>query len=286
MQLAWVNNGSHQAASLEGALSEQSELERILRKELLYPHFQPIMCLETGSLLGHEALIRGPWNSPLHSPAALFRVAIKQGCQLELELLCRKLTLQQFARLGLEGVLFLNVTASLLSSPDHQRGFTRDLLHQLGIPVENIVIELSEQHPFDQHGLTRAAVDHYRSMGFRIAIDDLGSGYSGLKLWSELQPEFVKIDKHFIRGLHRDPVKREFVRSISQIGRSLGCCILAEGLEDEAELHSLQALGVELGQGFLLGRPELHPRPLLTPEQLRPSLACRARRFLRRRWYG
>jgi len=261
---------------------ERQTLERILTQRQLVPHFQPIMDLRNGTLIGYEALIRGPAGSLLQSPAALFGAAIRQGRQLELELLCRTLSLQQFAALPAGSTLFLNVTASLLSSPDHQRGFTADLLQQLGIPVENIVIELSEQHPFDQHGLTRAAVDHYRSMGFRIAIDDLGTGYSGLKLWSELQPEFVKIDRHFIHGISNDPVKREFVRSISQIGRSLGCHVLAEGIEQLDELRTLQTMDIELGQGYLLGRPEARPAPLLSPRQIRPALHLRSGRAARR----
>lgn len=263
------------------ALQRQA-LEDILVRQQLYPHFQPIMDLNRGTLIGYEALIRGPEDSLLHLPAALFGTAIREGRQLELERLCRQLSLKQFATLPAGSTLFLNVTASLLSSPDHQRGFTVDLLCQLGIPVGNIVIELSEQHPFDQQGLTRAAVDHYRSMGFRIAIDDLGTGYSGLKLWSELQPEFVKIDRHFIDGIDQDPVKREFVRSISQIGRGLGCRVLAEGIEQSAELRTLQALDIELGQGFLLGRPSRAPRAGMNPAEVRPACARRVGQWMRR----
>ncbi|MBP0048208.1 EAL domain-containing protein [Marinobacterium sp. AK62] len=262
--------------------AEREELESILSRELLQPHFQPILDLRHGRLIGHEALIRGPQGSCLQMPSDLFRCAIEQGRQLELELLCRKCSLQAFARFSPGRKLFLNVTASLLSSPDHQHGFTADLLRQLGIPIDMIVIELSEQHPFDQHGLTRAAVEHYRNMGFQIAIDDLGAGYSGLKLWSELQPEYVKIDQHFVRALHQDPVKREFVHSISRIGRNLGCQVLAEGIEEMAEMRVLQTLGVELGQGFLLGRPEVLPRPQLSPAQIRRPLPARWQQSIQR----
>ncbi|WP_010323629.1 EAL domain-containing protein [Marinobacterium stanieri] len=265
---------------------ERQELERILSRELLRPHFQPIMDLRKGELIGHEALIRGPEGSPLQMPSELFRCAIEQGRQQELELLSRKCSLQAFADFEPGHKLFLNVTASLLSSPDHQHGFTADLLRQLGIPIEMIVIELSEQHPFDQHGLTRAAVEHYRNMGFSIAIDDLGAGYSGLKLWSELQPEYVKIDQHFVRGLHQDPVKREFVHSISRIGRNLGCQVLAEGIEEVAEMRTLQTLGIELGQGYLLGRPEQQPRARLSRAQIRRPLPGRWQQSIQRGLYS
>jgi EAL domain-containing protein (putative c-di-GMP-specific phosphodiesterase class I) len=256
--------------------AERAELDQILRLELLEPVFQPIMDLRSGRVMGHEALIRGPHDSLLHAPSRLFQAAIQHGRQLQLELLCRKCSLERFAELKPGGLLFLNVTASLLSSPDHQHGFTAELLRQLGIPLESIVIELSEQHPFDHQGLTRAAVEHYRNMGFQIAIDDLGAGYSGLRLWSELQPEFVKIDKHFISGLDRDPVKREFVQSIGRIGRNLRCQILAEGIERHQEMRALQQMGIGLGQGFLLGVPQTQPQPLLRPDQIRRPLHLRS----------
>ncbi len=262
--------------------AERLELTRILEQQLLRPHFQPIINLETGALLGYEALIRGPEGSLLQRPIALFGAALRQGRQLELERLCRQRSLEVFAEMNSDATLFLNVSAAWLASPEHQPGFTVDLLRRLGIPMAQIVIELSEQHPFDASGLTRRAVEHYRRMGFRIAIDDLGTGYSDLKLWSELQPEYVKIDQHFIRDLDRDPVKREFVRSIGQIGRALGCQVLAEGIEQMSELRTLQALDIPCGQGYLLGYPEATPARALTPYQVRPALYQRSGQAFRR----
>lgn len=276
----------HTQSAMLRARIEQEELERILSQALLRPHFQPIVNLRTGTLIGYEALIRGPVDSPLQMPSELFRCAIEQGRQHELELLSRSCSLRAFSRFQPGQKLFLNVTASLLGSPEHQQGFTVELLRELGIPIESIVIELSEQHPFDQQGLSRAAVEHYRNMGFSIAIDDLGAGYSGLKLWSELQPEYVKIDQHFVRSLDRDPVKREFVHSICRIGRNLGCQVLAEGIEELAEMRTLQTLGVELGQGYLLGRPETNPRILMDSDRVRPPFFERCQQRVRSRLYS
>jgi len=252
--------------------SEQDELEllsEVIRQECLYPVFQPIVDLNTGECLGHEALIRGPSGTPLHAPYRLFNAAIRHHLLHRLELLCRRRSIECFAAQAIGGKLFLNVSASLLSTPDYQHGFTVELLQTLGIPQEDIVIELSEQHPFDNHGLTRSAVDHYRQMGFRIAIDDLGSGYSGLRLWADLQPDYVKIDMHFVRDIDRDSVKREFVRSICNIGRTLHCNIIAEGIETLEELHTLQEMGVRYGQGFLLGRPSADPELSIDPLTVR-----------------
>ncbi|WP_432697459.1 GGDEF domain-containing protein [Marinobacterium sp. YM272] len=257
--------GRFAGGALDSGQAEAELLTEIIREQRLYPVFQPIVDLSTGECFGHEALIRGPEGTSLYSPYHLFNAAIRNHLQHRLELLCRRCSVERYSALGLQGKLFLNVSASLLSTPEHQHGFTAELLGELGIPQENIVIELSEQHPFDHHGLTRSAVDHYREMGFHIAIDDLGSGYSGLKLWSELHPDYVKIDMHFVRGIERDSVKREFVRAICNIGDTLDCKIIAEGIETLEELHALQEMGVRYGQGFLLGRPAREPDLLIEP---------------------
>ncbi len=254
--------------------SEES-LQAILQDEALYPHFQPLVDLRRGELIGHEALIRGPKGSALEMPGPLFNAAIEQGCLHRLELLCRRRALQRFAELKPGGKLFLNISASLLGTAEHQEGFTAELLGRLGIPLQEIVIELSEQHPFDHCGLSRRAVEHYRAMGFSIAIDDLGTGYSGLKLWSELRPAYVKIDRHFVTAIDRDPVKREFVRSICNIGQTMRCQVIAEGIETAEELLTLRKLGVAIGQGFYLGRPT--PQPAASFDCSRVRLDYQAR---------
>jgi diguanylate cyclase (GGDEF)-like protein len=96
-------------------------------------------------------------------------------------------------------------------------------------------------------------------MGFQIAIDDLGEGFSSLRLWSELRPEYVKIDMHFIQGINNDPVKLQFVRSIQEIAEKSNTLVIAEGIETQAELLVIRDIGVAYGQGYHLGRP--HPQP-------------------------
>ncbi|WP_271272895.1 EAL domain-containing protein [Aliamphritea hakodatensis] len=244
---------------------EEQLLRSLIAGDNLFPHFQPIVDLRNGETIGHEALIRGPEGSVLYSPDSLFQTAIRCGLLHTLELSCRRLSLQRFAELNIGGKLFLNISASLLGTPEHQKGLTADMLAALDIPQQAIVIELSEQHPFDQYGLTLEAVQHYRGMGFNIAIDDLGSGYSGLKLWSELQPNIVKIDKHFVHNVDREPIKRQFVKSICGIANGIGCSIIAEGIETQSELLTLKELGVTIGQGFYLGRPT--QRPVDAPQE-------------------
>jgi GGDEF domain-containing protein len=103
-------------------------------------------------------------------------------------------------------------------------------------------------------------------MGFQIAIDDLGEGFSSLRLWSELRPEYVKIDMHFIQGINSDPVKLQFVRSIQEIAEQSNTLVIAEGIETQAELLVLRDIGVAYGQGYHLGRPAAAPAKALPAE--------------------
>ncbi|WP_339466472.1 MULTISPECIES: bifunctional diguanylate cyclase/phosphodiesterase [unclassified Pseudomonas] len=236
-----------------------SALSSILTQSGLNSLFQPIICLSERRILGYEALTRGPSNSPLHSPIALFAVARQAGRLSELEIACRQSACRRFNEQQLPGKLFLNVSPESLLEAAHQPGRTLQLLQDFGIPPSQVVIELTEQTPIDDFQLLQTALHHYRAMGFSIALDDLGAGYSSLRLWSELRPDYVKIDRHFIDGIHQDALKREFVGSILQIAKASRAQVIAEGIELPEELAVLTEMGVDLVQGYLLGRPQEHP---------------------------
>ncbi|EKT4565424.1 EAL domain-containing protein [Pseudomonas putida] len=233
-----------------------SALSAILAQRRIHSLFQPIMCLSEHRVFGHEALSRGPSNSPLHAPLNLFTIARQAGRLTELEAACRESACRRFSEQQLQGKLFLNISPESLLEPHYPSGLTLKLLEQVGLPPNRVVIELTEHTPTDDFQLLSNALHHYRDMGFSIALDDLGAGYSSLRLWSELRPEYVKIDRHFIDGIHRDPLKREFVGSILQIARASKAQVIAEGIELAEELAVLVEMGVDLVQGYLLGRPQ------------------------------
>ncbi|MBS7560918.1 EAL and GGDEF domain-containing protein [Pseudomonas sp. RC4D1] len=236
-----------------------SALSSILAQSGLHSLFQPIISLSQRRILGYEALSRGPSNSPLHSPVALFAVARQAGRLSELEFACRHSACKRFSEQQLPGKLFLNVSPESLLEATHQPGRTLQLLQDVGIPPSQVVIELTEQPPIDDFQLLHNALHHYRDMGFSIALDDLGAGYSSLRLWSELRPDYVKIDRHFIDGIHQDALKREFVGSILQIAKASRAQVIAEGIEMLEELVVLSEMGVDLVQGYLLCRPQEQP---------------------------
>lgn len=242
-----------------------SALDSILAHGDLNCLFQPIFSLAERRLHGYEALTRGPSSSALHSPITLFATARRAGRLSELELACREKACQRFSGLELPGKLFLNVSPETLLESAHQSGKTLHLLQKYGICADNVVIELTEQSPIEDFELLDRALRHYRAMGFSIALDDLGAGYSSLRMWSQLRPDYVKIDRHFIDGIHQDAVKREFVGSILKMARVAGSQVVAEGIELEAELQVLLEMGVDLVQGYLLCRPQEQPLRNLSP---------------------
>ncbi len=247
--------------------------EEILAERQLTAFFQPIINLSNGQIFGYEGLIRGPSDSPLHAPANLFSVAESYNRLAELERLCRHVTLESFVKLDLPGRLFLNVSPECLLQPDFRQGETLRLIHQLNLNPARVIIELTENKPIYDYNLLREAARHYRSMGFEIAMDDLGEGFSSLRLWSELRPEFVKIDMHFVQGINQDPVKLQFVRSIQVIAESLGTRVVAEGIETQAELNVIRDIGLAFGQGYHIARPKAIP-PLSAPAAVVESLSA------------
>ena len=259
------------------------ELRGILDRKALSPHFQPIVDLKIGDLYGFEGLIRGPSNSVLHAPLNLLGTAREGGMLPELERSCIEAILGAWAKAPQHHRIFVNLSPSALLDAKGRATQGTHLAEQLGLLPGNVVIELTESQPtFDYRPLLEAA-EFLRTLGFTIALDDLGEGFSSLRLWSELHPEFVKVDKHFVQGVSSDPLKLHFLRSIHELAERTGARVIAEGIETDADLAVIQELGIDFGQGFLLGRPA--PQPVFRPtaslvHRLRPCLDPPASRTL------
>lgn len=236
-----------------------SRLNEILAQRQLNALFQPIIHMQRGEIVGYEGLIRGPSDSPLHSPMNLFKVARAHNLSVAVEHMCRRVVLERFAELDLPGKLFLNVSPEMLLQPHARHGETLGYIQEVGIHPDRVIIELTENQPTYDYDLLREAVMHYRGMGFQIAIDDLGEGFSSLRLWSELRPEYVKIDMHFVQGINHDPVKLQFVRSIQEIAEESGTTVIAEGIETQTELLMIRDLRIAYGQGYHISRPQATP---------------------------
>jgi len=234
-------------------------LEHILAHARLITLLQPVLDLVEQRVMGYEALSRGPSNSPLHAPQAMFRVAELHGLLTELDWVCVCTALRTFARLNLPGKLFVNLSPSSLLDASFAPDELLAELANVGLAGNQVVIEITENASALDYGDLRQAVSRMRAAGIEVAIDDLGEGFSSLRLWSELRPAFVKIDKHFITDIHQDPHKIQFVRSIRQLAEGAHSCVIAEGVESPSELAVLKDLGIRFAQGYLIGRPSAVP---------------------------
>ncbi len=238
---------------------ELEELIRIIESRAVTPVFQPILAFGTGEILAYEGLIRGPETSRLHTPTKLFDAAANAGLLTELNMLCALKVVRQFARLGLKCQLFLNVTPqTVLEVKDDVLRITR-FITDCGLDIAQVTIELTESQFISDRSIFRKALMLFRSAGFRVALDDLGEGFSSLRLWSELQPDFVKIDMHFVQGVSENSVKYHFLKSLQHIAEGCGSSLVAEGVETAADFCILRDLGIHNAQGFLIGRAAKQP---------------------------
>ena len=210
-------------------------------------------------------------------PVALFAQARAADRVAHLEIRCIHVVLTAFCRLKLKGKLFINVGPEMFQVDAFPRERIFSTLKKFGLTSQRVVIEITENAKVVDQAVIYAALTEARQMGFEIAIDDLGEGYASLRLWSELQPDYVKIDQHFVRDVHKDPVKFQFVRTIRQLSAAVGTKVIGEGIENPAELRVLRDLGVEFGQGYLLASPAAQPDNALQPVAAR-LLAARITR--------
>jgi EAL domain-containing protein (putative c-di-GMP-specific phosphodiesterase class I)/GGDEF domain-containing protein len=247
------------------------ELHRVLEEKSLATVFQPIFGFREGRMTGYEALVRGPRGSCMQTPTALFAAAEEEGLAVELNLLCIQQMLRAFAASGLEGSLFLNVSPQLIVRHLHDQERAARFMQSLGLPAQRVVIELTEDYPTVDFTQVHESLMLYRSLGFRIAIDDLGEGFASLRLWSELRPEYVKADKHFVTGIADDPVKVQFLRAIQHIADNCGSLVIAEGIENAADFRVVKDIGIACGQGWFIGHPAEKPERDLPAEARRAN---------------
>ncbi|AZS82631.1 EAL domain-containing protein [Achromobacter spanius] len=231
----------------------------ILQDRLLRPRYQPVVDLSHTRIYGHESLIRGPADTALHFPDALFAEARRRGLHPQLELASFRAGAQGFHDHDASGKLFLNLSGSALIHYWTLWGsdMPRHLLEDCTLPASSIIVELTEQDPLSDHiGELGNAFACLREHGMRIALDDYGVGNSNLQLWSEIQPDLVKIDRYFFDGIGHDDRKQSMVRAILKVAQHLGTAIVAEGIETAEDLAVVRELDIRYAQGWFLGRPE------------------------------
>lgn len=231
------------------------ELERILKERSLVTLFQPIVSLVDGTVVGYEALSRGPKNSCLEYPDTLFETARSEGKVWELEILCRNRALERAKGMPKGKKLYLNVDPQIINDERFQKGLTKEMLESYGIDTTDVVFEITEKTAIDDYKQFHAVLNNYVSQGYKIAIDDTGSGYSGLQMLAEIKPQFIKIDMELVRNIDKDAVKQALMKAFHDFSIITGMKMIAEGVETAGEMETLIQIGIPYGQGYFFQRP-------------------------------
>jgi diguanylate cyclase (GGDEF)-like protein len=218
------------------------------------PYFQPIMDLKTERIIGHEVLSRLSLEGRQIEASRFIEHAERAGVIHRLDTLVMEKALREAAIVGYEGLLFLNLSPRALALADFLRDIKRLVaVHQ--IQPERIVFEITERDTLKNLATLEALVADLKLAGFKLAIDDFGSGFSSFQYLRRLPVDFVKIEGDFIVNLQDSERDRTFVETIQHLAAGLGIQVVAEHVESAEVLSLLQGMGVDMGQGYHIGRP-------------------------------
>ena len=229
---------------------------RLPRTEDLVIYFQPIYDVLTGAVLAFEALTRMKAQPEKGFPRTLLDAARASGNLMKFNEMLSVMAAAEFSAAKLPGMLFVNVSPGAIPKANTSSGIFSTDYPAWRIPADRIVIELTEDEPLLDYQAMQQSLIFFRDRGFTIALDDFGEGFSSMRLWTEIKPSFVKIDRHFINGVHTDFLKQQFIEAFVRVAARCGVSLIAEGVESRAELATLRHLGIRYGQGYYLGRPE------------------------------
>ncbi|WP_345812612.1 EAL domain-containing protein [Paraburkholderia sp. PREW-6R] len=246
--------------------SAAPRIEELIARRELSAVFQPIIDFDGAAILGYEGLIRGPASTPLESPFALFSQAHAEDCTIALERAAARTCIDAFAQLDFDGKLFLNFSAGALVQLADSHDNSLAMLRNHGVDPQRIVIELTEQSTILDVGSFAPVISALRTTGAQFALDDYGTANASMSLWVHLQPDVVKIDRFFIHDIASDPLKFEAVRAMQHFANASGARLVAEGIENEADLIVVRDMGIDCGQGFFFGRPNARPARSVTDD--------------------
>ena len=254
------------AGNLAARQRIKDRMEAMLADRLLVTAFQPIVGLATGSVVGVEGLSRFV-SEPTVSPDVWFADAASVGLGIRLELLAVEIALTSAARLPAH--LYVSVNASPATCLDHRLA---DLITRGPLDPRRIVLELTERDAVADYEPLLAALDRFRQLGVRIAVDDAGSGFASFQHILQLRPDLIKLDRCIVADLDTDPAGRALCAAVVSFAARIGAEVLAEGVENAAEWRAVIGLGIDSGQGFFFGRPSVKPREWA---RWRPGIAAR-----------
>jgi len=230
------------------------QLKEVIKTGAVKAVYQPVVDLVERRSIGFEALTRLT-SSVFAGPDALFKAAYENDSVWKLERLCREKAIGGVRDFRSDHLLFLNMEPESIYDPMLRSELIFEQLRSSGLKPTQVVLEITEHSAVQDHEAFRQMLNHFQFHGFRLAVDDVGSGYSGLKSIAELRPDFIKIDMALIRDIHLHPIKQDLTATIARFSASSGTTLIAEGVEVVEELRCLQKIGVRYAQGYLFARP-------------------------------
>jgi diguanylate cyclase (GGDEF)-like protein len=232
----------------------------LVARDAVSPVYQPIVDVQTGMVVGFEGLSRPDPQTAFEDAGSLFTVAEQSGRTADLDWVCIRSIIAGAGMLEPDQTLSLNLSPMTVEAPEFQPLPLLGLLSKARIPPDRIILEITERQGIDQVDTLRAKLNACRSAGFKIAIDDLGAGNSGLRLLSQIQFDIVKIDLSLVQAGTQHEASLDIVRTLMELSNRWGAYAVAEGVETLEQLHMLRAIGLGHAQGYLLGRPMTEPR--------------------------
>ena len=236
-------------------ISNSEIFDAILLNGGISPVYQPIVSLTNGHIFGYEALSRISNNNFDINIEQLFQIADDINRAWELEKLCRTISLEGAVSMSIGKKLFINVDPNIINDYDFKSGFTKDRLKEYGMDCRDIIFEITERVAVRNNNTFMASIRHYKNQHYGIAIDDVGAGYSGLKMLTDIRPNYIKLDVSLIRDINTDIIKQYLCKAMSDFSKNSGIKLIAEGIETVEELTTLILFGVDYGQGYFLGMP-------------------------------
>ena len=219
--------------------------------------FQPIINCQSQQIFGYEALVRGLKNESAFSIIS----QVNDDNRYLFDQLCRVKAISLAAKLGIDCILSINFLPNAVYQPERCIRTTLEAAKQYNFPTELIMFEFTEVEKIEDSEHVKRIVDYYQSLGFKTATDDFGSGYAGLNLLADFQPNIIKLDMELIRNIHSDPARQSIVTHCLNMFKDLNITPLAEGIETLEEYTWLKNAGIELMQGYLFAKPGFESLP-------------------------
>lgn len=241
-------------------LFDDQDFFDIVNNESLTVHFQPIIDMHTNAIYGYETLARGVnADASLMYPDVLFEKSKRNDYNFKLDRLCRESALKTAATKKVHQKVFINFIPTSIYDPEFCLNSTVKWAKQLEFDPSQIVFEVVETELVKDQNHLKKILEYYRSKGFKIALDDVGEGYSSLNMIIELRPDIIKIDRNIISGIDQNELKQSVYKALFNLAKENGITVLAEGIETAYELEMIKSIGVDLAQGYYFAKPASEP---------------------------